>query len=125
MVRDGPTATLEATLAGWALPLPFGSKVRRDTRSQWRCSEGSTNFAPSAESLVAMDFAGLPLAASAHSLRSVKTLDHFKRVYWLPETNLQLVLPGEFKELTSIHMLEICVSSHTAFEVREVLERPF
>ncbi|BBN01698.1 hypothetical protein MPTK1_2g09580 [Marchantia polymorpha subsp. ruderalis] len=57
--------------------------------------------------------------------RSVKTLDHFKRVYWLPETNLQLVLPGEFKELTSIHMLEICVSSHTAFEVREVLERPF
>lgn len=76
MVRDGPTATLEATLAGWALPLPFGSKVRRDTRSQWRCSEGSTNFAPSAESLVAMDFAGLPLAASAHSLvRKLKSID--------------------------------------------------
>ncbi|KAL3692386.1 hypothetical protein R1sor_006037 [Riccia sorocarpa] len=55
--------------------------------------------------------------------RRMKVRDLFTREYYHPERDLELILPGEFRELSVTNLLEICVYSKAAFEVREVLVR--
>ncbi|KAL2642091.1 hypothetical protein R1flu_009678 [Riccia fluitans] len=55
--------------------------------------------------------------------RRIKVRDLFTREYYHPGRDLELILPGEFRALSTINLLEICVYSKSAFEVREVLVR--